>query len=161
MVLLEETTYEALLKNRKAQADEITLLKAEVEWYKQQFGLAQRRLYGPSSEKSPVGLFPLHPCCAAARQRTRKRCFSTRRKPAHLRPFPTPQLKRSPTRATRRQRGRNPPATLPVVACLASPFPFFRRLGPAAIFSGRWAAEASQIWADFGVGPRLSDAKLR
>jgi transposase len=55
MVLLEETIYEALLKTRKAQADQIALLKAEVEWYKQQFGLAQKRLYGPSSEKSPVG----------------------------------------------------------------------------------------------------------
>jgi len=55
MVLLEETTYDALLKTRKEQAEEILVLKAEVDWYKQQFCLAQKRLYGSSSEKSPVG----------------------------------------------------------------------------------------------------------
>jgi len=55
MVQLEETTYEALLKTQEALADEIALLKAEVDWYKQQFGLAQKRLYGTSSEKTPVG----------------------------------------------------------------------------------------------------------
>lgn len=31
------------------------LLETEVTWYKEQFGLAQKRLYAPSSERSPVG----------------------------------------------------------------------------------------------------------
>jgi len=55
MVLLEEKTYEEILKARQALADENACLKAEVQWYREQFGLAQKRLYGPSSEKSPIG----------------------------------------------------------------------------------------------------------
>jgi transposase len=70
MVQLEETTYKEILKIRQAQDEKILLLEAEVEWYRQQFGLAQKRLYGPSSEKSPVGqeemLFNEAEACASA-----------------------------------------------------------------------------------------------
>lgn len=55
MVQLEDKTYQEIVQSGKAQADKIRCLEAEVQWYKQQFGLAQKRLYGPSSEKSPVG----------------------------------------------------------------------------------------------------------
>ena len=55
MVQLEDTTYKDLLKSRHAQAEKILLLEAEIRWYKEQFGLAQKRLYGQSSEQSPVG----------------------------------------------------------------------------------------------------------
>ena len=69
MVQIEDTTYETLLKTHEAQANEIAVLKAEVEWYRQQFGLAQKRLYGSSSEKTPAGqqemLFNEVEACAA------------------------------------------------------------------------------------------------
>jgi len=46
------------------------LLKAEVAWYREQLGLAKKRLYAPSSEQSPVGqeemLFNEAEACASA-----------------------------------------------------------------------------------------------
>ena len=69
MVQLEDKTYQEILKARESQAEKILMLETEVQWYKQQFGLAQKRLYGPSSEKSPVGqeemLFNEAEVCAA------------------------------------------------------------------------------------------------
>ena len=53
MVQLEDKTYRELLKERQAQTDENLLLKAEVAWYREQLGLAQKRLYAPKSEASP------------------------------------------------------------------------------------------------------------
>lgn len=55
MVQDENKIYQEIVQISKAQADKIRRLEAEILWYKQQFGLAQKRLYGPSSEKSPVG----------------------------------------------------------------------------------------------------------
>ena len=53
MVQLEDKTYRELLKERQAQTDENLLLKAEVAWYREQLGLARKRLYAPKSEASP------------------------------------------------------------------------------------------------------------
>ena len=47
MVELEEKTYQQLLHSRQAQTQEITLLIAEVAWYREQLGLAKKRLYAP------------------------------------------------------------------------------------------------------------------
>ena len=55
MVQLEDKTYREIVKARQAQTEKILLLEAEVAWYKEQLGLAKKRLYGPSSEKTPVG----------------------------------------------------------------------------------------------------------
>ena len=55
MVQLEEKTYQELVQSRQAQAEENLLLKAEVAWYREQLGLAKKRLYAPKSEASPVG----------------------------------------------------------------------------------------------------------
>jgi transposase len=55
MVQLDEKTYQELLKARQEQAEENLLLKAEVAWYREQLGLAKKRLYAPKSEQSPVG----------------------------------------------------------------------------------------------------------
>src|SRR3982750_4770734 len=58
MVQIEETTYEQLItasQQRAQQADEILLLKAEVAWYREQLGLAKKRLFAPSSEATPPG----------------------------------------------------------------------------------------------------------
>ena len=55
MVQLPDTTYQQILKDQKGQAEKILLLEAEVQWYKEQLGLAKKRLYGPKSEASPVG----------------------------------------------------------------------------------------------------------
>lgn len=55
MVQLEDKTYQELLASRRAQEKDILLLKAEVAWYREQLGLAKKRLYAPSSEKSPPG----------------------------------------------------------------------------------------------------------
>src|SRR2546423_11847993 len=70
MVQLEDTTYKEIVKTRQAQAEEILLLKAEVQWYKEQLGLAKKRLYGPKSEKTPVAqeamLFNEAEACASA-----------------------------------------------------------------------------------------------
>jgi transposase len=58
MVKLEETTYRELLKSsqeRAQLADQLLLAKAEIQWYREQLGLAKSRLYAPSSEKSPLG----------------------------------------------------------------------------------------------------------
>lgn len=55
MAQLEEKTYQEIRKNCQAQAEKITLLEAEVAWYREQLGLAKKRLYGPKSEQSPVG----------------------------------------------------------------------------------------------------------
>lgn len=58
MVQIEETTYEQLITashERAQQADEILLLKAQVQWYREQLGLAKHRLYAPSSEATPPG----------------------------------------------------------------------------------------------------------
>lgn len=61
MVLLEEQTYQKLLESRKQlaeadqeKADKILLLEAEVNWYREQLGLAKKRLYAPSSQQAPV-----------------------------------------------------------------------------------------------------------
>jgi len=54
MVQLEDKTYQDLLTTQKAQAEENLLLKAEVAWYREQLGLAKKRLYAPKSEQSPV-----------------------------------------------------------------------------------------------------------
>lgn len=55
MVQLQDTTYQEIQKLQQAQAEKILLLEAEVQWYKEQLGLAKKRLYGPTSEASPVG----------------------------------------------------------------------------------------------------------
>jgi transposase len=55
MVQLDEKTYQELLQSRQTQAEKITVLEAEVGWYREQLGLAKKRLYGPKSEASPVG----------------------------------------------------------------------------------------------------------
>lgn len=47
----DDKTYQVMLE---AQAEKITLLEAEVAWYREQLGLAKKRLYAPSSEKSPT-----------------------------------------------------------------------------------------------------------
>jgi transposase len=54
MIQLEETTYKEIIKVREAQSEKILLLEAEVDWYREQLGLAKKRLYGPKSEASPV-----------------------------------------------------------------------------------------------------------
>jgi len=54
MVLLEETTYRKLLDSAQEKADRILLLEAEIHWYREQLGLAKKRLYAPSSEQAPV-----------------------------------------------------------------------------------------------------------
>jgi transposase len=70
MVQLEDKTYQEILKSRQAQTEEIVLLKAEVQWYREQLGLAKRRLYAPKSEASPMGqeamLFNEAEACASA-----------------------------------------------------------------------------------------------
>jgi transposase len=70
MVQLEDTIYKEIVKTRQAQTEKIALLEAEVQWYKEQLGLAKKRLYGPSSEKTPVGqeamLFNEAEACASA-----------------------------------------------------------------------------------------------
>jgi transposase len=55
MVQLEDKTYQEIQKSQEAQAEKILLLEAEVAWYREQLGLATKRLYGPKSEASPVG----------------------------------------------------------------------------------------------------------
>jgi transposase len=55
MVERDDKTYQEMLEAHKAQAEKITLLEAEVAWYREQLGLAQKRLYAPKSEQSPVG----------------------------------------------------------------------------------------------------------
>src|SRR5436853_7082548 len=55
MAQLDEKTYKELLQSQQAQAQENLLLKAEVAWYREQLGLAKKRLYAPKSEASPVG----------------------------------------------------------------------------------------------------------
>jgi transposase len=54
MVQLEDTTYQELIRSRQAHAEENLLLKAEVAWYREQLGLAKKRLYGAKSEKTPI-----------------------------------------------------------------------------------------------------------
>jgi transposase len=54
MVQLQETTYRQIIKASQAQNEKILLLEAEVQWYREQLGLANKRLYGPKSEKTPV-----------------------------------------------------------------------------------------------------------
>jgi transposase len=54
MISLEESAYQDLLKQQRAQAEKIALLETEVQWYREQLGLAKKRLYGPKSEASPV-----------------------------------------------------------------------------------------------------------
>src|SRR5438270_7967642 len=54
MIELDDKTYQELLRARQAQAQENLLLKAEVAWYREQLGLAKKRLYAPKSEASPV-----------------------------------------------------------------------------------------------------------
>ena len=58
MVQLEDTTY-ADLQSRAQKSteleDEILRLKAENQWYREQIGLAAKRLYGSSSERMPAG----------------------------------------------------------------------------------------------------------
>ena len=70
MIALDEKTYQELIRTRQAQAEENLLLKAEVAWYREQLGLAKKRLYAPSSEKSAVGqeemLFNEAEACASA-----------------------------------------------------------------------------------------------
>ena len=59
MVLLEDKTYQDLIASGEAKDDEILLLKATAEWYREQLGLAKTRLYSPKSEHAPVGQEPL------------------------------------------------------------------------------------------------------
>ncbi len=70
MLQSEDKIYQEIQKDRQAQAEKIRLLEAEVQWYKEQLGLAKKRLYAPSSEKSPVGqeamLFNEAEACASA-----------------------------------------------------------------------------------------------
>src|SRR5438874_1460315 len=70
MVQLEDTTYHEIVKVGQAQTEKILLLEAEVQWYREQLGLAKKRLYGPKSEASPVGhnemLFNEAEACASA-----------------------------------------------------------------------------------------------
>ena len=57
MVQLEDKTYQEILKASREQTAEILLLKAEVQWLKEPRSTAgaKKRLYGSSSEQSPVG----------------------------------------------------------------------------------------------------------
>jgi transposase len=54
MVQLEDTIYKEIVKTHQAQTEKIALLETEVAWYREQLGLAKKRLYGPKSEKTPV-----------------------------------------------------------------------------------------------------------
>lgn len=54
MISLEECAYQDLLKQQRAQAEKIALLETEVQWYREQLGLAKKRLYGSKSEASPL-----------------------------------------------------------------------------------------------------------
>ena len=88
MVQLEDITYQEILKSSREQAEELVLLKAEVQWLKEQLGLAKKRLYGPSSEQSPIGqevmLFNEAEACASevAPQPQSETITYTRRKTA-------------------------------------------------------------------------------
>ena len=57
------------LPTQQALAQENAALKAEIQWLKEQLGLAKHRLFAPSSEKTPVGqeamLFNEAEACAA------------------------------------------------------------------------------------------------
>lgn len=50
MVQTQAKTYQELREISQAQTEKILLLEAEVEWYRQQLGLAKLREFGPSAE---------------------------------------------------------------------------------------------------------------
>ena len=80
MLALQILAHEAALQAEKSKAD-AAQAKAEIERLKREaarlehdnrilmehYALSRHRQFGASSEKAPIGLFPLHPCCAAAR----------------------------------------------------------------------------------------------
>jgi len=55
MTALEQQIHRDLLQTNDRLANEILQLKAEVQWLKEQVGLAKKRLFGPSSEQNPPG----------------------------------------------------------------------------------------------------------
>ena len=58
MVKIEEKTYQELLEDRREKAelaDKLLLAQAEIQWYREQLGLAKSRLYAPSSEQMLTG----------------------------------------------------------------------------------------------------------
>ena len=69
MTTTDTTTQSATLPTSEALAQENAQLKAEIQWLKEQLGLAKHRLFAPSSEKTPVGqealLFNEAEACAA------------------------------------------------------------------------------------------------
>lgn len=70
MNIIDDKNYSELLKTKQSLADEILVLKAEIQWLKEQLGLSKLRLYAPSSEASPPGqesmLFNEAEACASA-----------------------------------------------------------------------------------------------
>jgi transposase len=110
MVQLEETAYQELIQTRQQlaqaqqeQAEKITLLEAEVAWYREQLGLAKKRLYAPSSEKSAPGqeemLFNEAEACASPQLPdpqtevvTYKRRKTTGKREAQLADLPTLEI---------------------------------------------------------------------
>jgi transposase len=69
MTTTDTTTRPETLPTPEALALENAQLKAEIQWLKEQLGLAKHRLFAPSSEKTPVGqevmLFNEAEACAA------------------------------------------------------------------------------------------------
>src|SRR5258708_9601631 len=55
MTDLDEKTHIDPLPTTRELVEENALLKAEIQWLKEQLGLAKHRLFAPSSEKSPTG----------------------------------------------------------------------------------------------------------
>src|SRR5438067_1840497 len=55
MTQLQDTTPQDLLPTRQELSEENQLLKAEIQWLKEQLGLAKHRLYAPSTEATPQG----------------------------------------------------------------------------------------------------------
>ncbi len=52
MVTLKDEEYENIRRAAIAKDDKIAALEAEVQWFREQFNLAQRRLYGASTEQT-------------------------------------------------------------------------------------------------------------
>src|SRR5580658_1416640 len=70
MTTTHTTTCPETPQSPQALAKENAQLKAEIQWLKEQLGLAKHRLFAPSTEKTPVGqeamLFNEAEACAAA-----------------------------------------------------------------------------------------------
>lgn len=51
----DDITYHQLRETNGRLSAENLQLKAEIQWYREQLGLAKKRLFGPSSEQAPLG----------------------------------------------------------------------------------------------------------